>query len=79
MHGWQLTNPDILSTLPLRAHAFIVLHGLALVEAVETSAFDRGRVEEDISTVTLNKAKTLVSQLFNNTLRHVTFSSTQFS
>jgi hypothetical protein len=36
-------------------------------------------VEEDISTVTLNKAKTLVSQLFNNTLRHVTFSSTQFS
>ena len=74
-----LADPDVLGTLPLGAVAFVVLHGLAFVEAVEASPFDRRRMEENISIIALNKAKTLVSQLLNSTLRHVSNSPARSS
>ena len=74
-----LADPDVLGTLPLGAVAFVVLHGLAFVEAVEASPFDRGRMEENISLVSLDEAKTFVSQLLNSTLRHVTISPARSS
>lgn len=75
----ELANPHVLGALPFGAAAFAVLHSLALVEAVEASPFDRGGLEENISTISLDEAKTLVSQLLNSTLRHVTNSPARSS
>jgi hypothetical protein len=63
---------DVLGTLALRAVAFGIGNGLTFMKAVVTvSAYGR-RVEENISPLAFDEAKTLVRQLFDRSLRHVT-------
>ena len=46
--------------------------GLSFAKVVETLTFDGGVMEENVSPLSLDESETLVRQLFDSSLRHVT-------
>lgn len=53
-------DTHVLGPLSFWPLTFVVLNGLALLEAVIAAAFDRGGVEEDLSLLPLNEPKAFV-------------------
>jgi hypothetical protein len=63
-------DANILGARTLRSFAFGVFDELAFGQAFIASAFDAGRMEEDLSLVALDEAETLIRQFLDRTLRH---------
>jgi hypothetical protein len=65
-----LEHAHVFGSFTLGTLSLVVLDGLAFVEAFVRRAFDRRRVEEDVSPLALDEAEALVSQFLDRSLRH---------
>jgi hypothetical protein len=67
----SVSEPNVLCPRSLGTLSHLVLNGLADAETLDRAFLQRGMVEEDVASFSLDKAKTSVrNQLLNRTLRH---------